>query len=199
VTVHLSETTSRRCIYIYFTGERGHTPSRGAPCQYLMGGAGSPRLLLPREKLRCVHRRVTTSRCGGIAGLVSLRREFRNVRQYTIQGAHQILRKKPTSAAELRIDLAYLSRGPKHSSTFPSSLLRLRAACVPHAFHPTDEFDAPSVRKDTKPENIRVQPPQGAPTFRLTNIEPACLDACVCVRAYIQEWGGPEAAVGNGS
>jgi hypothetical protein len=29
----------------YKRGERGHTPSRGAPCQYLVGGADSPRPL----------------------------------------------------------------------------------------------------------------------------------------------------------
>jgi hypothetical protein len=66
--------------------------------------------------------------------------------------------RKPTSTAELRIDLAYLSSDLKYSNALP---LRLRAACVPHALHPTDEFDAPSVRKDTQPENTRVQPSQG--------------------------------------
>ena len=47
----------------------------------------------------------------------------------------------------------------------PSSPLQLRAACVPDALHPTKELDAPSVRKDTKPENTRVQPPQGVPRY----------------------------------
>jgi hypothetical protein len=63
----------------------------------------------------------------------------------------------------------------------PSSPLRLRAACVPHALHPTDEFDAPSVRKSTKPENTRVQPPQGVPTFRPREYH-ASSPRCVCVR-----------------
>jgi len=34
-------------------GERGHTPSRGAPCQYLAGGADSPRLLPTGEAEVC--------------------------------------------------------------------------------------------------------------------------------------------------
>ena len=79
----------------------------------------------------------------------------------TIQSAHQTPRKEPTSTAKLRIDLVHLSSDLKYSTALPSSPLRLRAACVPHALHPTDEFDAPSVRKDTQPENTRVQPPQG--------------------------------------
>ena len=89
-------------------------------------------------------------------------------------------KRKPTSTVKLRIDLAYLSSDPKCSDALP---LRLRAACVPHTLHPTDEFDAPSVRNDTKPENTRVQPPQGVPTSHLTNTEPAYLDASMCVRA----------------
>jgi hypothetical protein len=113
-----------------------------------------------------------------------LRREFRNVHQHTILGAHQTPRKEPTSTANLRIDLAHLSSNPKYSNALPSSPLRFRAAGVPHALHPTDEFDAPSVRKDTQPENTRVEPPQGVPTFHLANIEPAHLDACVRVRAW---------------
>jgi hypothetical protein len=52
-------------------GERGHTPSRGAPCQYLAGeGFASPALSL-RGKLSCIHRRVTTRHCGEVGGLVS--------------------------------------------------------------------------------------------------------------------------------
>jgi hypothetical protein len=94
--------------------------------------------------------------------------------------------RKPTSTAELRIDLAYLSSDLKYSNALP---LRLRAACVSHALHPTDEFDAPSVRKDTQPKNTRVQPPQGVPTFYLANVEPARLDACVCVRAWFKMRG----------
>jgi hypothetical protein len=92
-------------------------------------------------------------------------------------------KRKPTSTAKLRIDLAHLSSDLRYSNALP---LRLRAACAPHALHPIDEFDAPSVRKDAQPKNTRVQPPQGAPTSHLANIEPAHLDACVCVRAYFR-------------
>jgi hypothetical protein len=92
-------------------------------------------------------------------------------------------RRKPTSTAKLRIDLAYLPSDLRYSDALP---LRLRAACAPYALHPIDEFDAPSVRKDAQPENTRVQPPQGVPTSHLVNIEPAHLDACVCVRAWFR-------------
>ena len=81
-----------------------------------------------------------------------------------------------------KIGLTHLSSDPKCSNALP---LRLRAACILHSFRPTDEFDA-SVRKDTQPENTRVQPPQGVPTFHLANIEPAHLDACVCVKAWFK-------------
>jgi hypothetical protein len=119
------------------------------------------------------------------------------VYQCTIQGAHQPPGKGPLSTAKLRIDLVHL---PERSKVLKRSfsLLRLRAACVPHALYPTDEFDAPSHRKDTKPENTRVQPSQGVPTFHLANIEPAHLDACVVRQGLVQEWGGPEAAVRQG-
>ena len=43
----------------YKRGEREHAASRGAPCQYLAGGADSPRLLPARETEMCpsaVHR-----------------------------------------------------------------------------------------------------------------------------------------------
>jgi hypothetical protein len=63
------------------------------------------------------------------------------------------IKRKPTSTTELRIDLVHLSSDLKYSNALP---LRLRAACVPHALHPTDEFDPPSVRKNTQPENERV-------------------------------------------
>ena len=90
-----------------------------------------------------------------------LQREFRNVHQHIIQGDHQTLRKEPTSTAKLRIDPVHLSSDPKYSSALSSLPLRLRAACVPHVLHPTDEFEPPSVRKDTQSENTRVQPSQG--------------------------------------
>jgi hypothetical protein len=172
--------------YINVPGERGHTPSRGAPRQYLVGGAGSPRLLPTREAEMCPPASCYESLRRNGRTRERLRREFRNVHQYTIQGAHQTPRKELTSTAKLRIDLVHLSSDPKCSNALLSSPLRLRAACVPHALHPTDEFDAPSVRKDTQPENIRVQPPQGVPTSHLANIEPAQLDACVCVRAWFK-------------
>jgi hypothetical protein len=132
----------------------------------------------PREKLRCVHRRVATSRCGGIAGLVPAARISERLPIYNS-------RRSPDTEEE-----AYECGGaadrPRppigrsgHSNASPFSFLRLRAACVSCALYSTDEFDAPSVRKDTKPENIRMRPSQGVPTFRIANIESACLDACV--------------------
>jgi hypothetical protein len=105
-------------------------------------------------------------------------------------------KRKPTSMAKLRIDLVYLSSDPGYSNALP---LRLRAACASHALYPADEFDAPSVRNNTKPRNIRVQPPQGVPTLHLANIEPACLDTCVCVRAWFRSGECPKTAVGHGS
>jgi hypothetical protein len=104
-------------------------------------------------------------------------------------------KEEATSTAKLRIDLAYLTSDLRYSDALP---LRSRIACALYALHPIDEFDAPSVRKDTQPKNIRVQPPQGVPTSHLANIEPAHLDACVCVRAYFR-WRGPKAVVGQGS
>jgi hypothetical protein len=44
--------------------------------------------------------------------------------------------------------------------------LSLRAASASHALQPTNKFDALSDRKHTKPENTRVQPPRGVPTFQ---------------------------------
>ena len=161
----------------HLLGERGHTPSRGVPCQYLAGeeSTGStivadkhrvardvPGGTLPRGKLRCVHQAAKE--------------------RYTYNPRRSPVKRKPTSTAELRIDLAYLSSDLKYPNALP---LRLLAACVSHALHPTDEFDRPSVRKDTQPENTRVQPPQGVPTSHLANIEPA-LDAYVCVRAWFK-------------
>src|SRR5271170_6300119 len=86
------------------------------------------------------------------------------------------VKRKPTSTAELWIDLAHLSNDPKYSNALP---LRLRATCVPHALHPTDKFDAHSVRKDTQPESTRVQPPQGVPTFQPREYL-ASSPRCVC-------------------
>jgi hypothetical protein len=87
---------------------------------------------------------------------------------------------EPRRSAKMRP--AHLSSYPKYSNALP---LRLSAACVLHALHPTDKFDA-YVCKDTQPENTRVQPPQGVPAFHLANIEPAHLDACVCVKAWFK-------------
>src|ERR1700730_9967840 len=39
-------------------GERGHTPSRGAPCQYLAGEGLRLACASLRGKLSCIHRRV---------------------------------------------------------------------------------------------------------------------------------------------
>jgi hypothetical protein len=162
-------------------GERGHTPSRGVPCQYL-AGEGSTSSAIVADK----HRVARDAR--PVPGGASLRGKLRCVHRaakerYTYNPRRSPIKRKPTSTAELRIDLAYLSSDLKYSNALP---LRLRAACVSHALHPTDEFDAPSVRKDTQPENTRVQPPQGVPTFYLASIEPAHLDACVCVRAWFK-------------
>jgi hypothetical protein len=93
--------------------------------------------------------------------------------------------RKPTSTAELRIDLAYLSSDLKYSNALP---LRLRAACVPHALHPTDEFDAPSVRKDTQPENTRVQPSQG-PLRSTSRISSLLTSMRVCTLGLAQKAG----------
>jgi hypothetical protein len=83
-----------------------------------------------------------------------LRREFRNVHQYTIQGAHQTPRKEPTSTTKLRIDLVHLSSDP---STRAPSLPHLYAYAQP-AFHTrfirqTNSTPPPSVRT----RNLRTQ------------------------------------------
>jgi hypothetical protein len=65
-------------------------------------------------------------------------------------------KRKFTNIAKLQIDLAYLLSDLKYSNTLS---LRLRAVCAPHALHPVNEFDAFSVRNNTKPRNIKVQPP----------------------------------------
>jgi hypothetical protein len=80
-----------------------------------------------------------------------LRREFRNVYHYTIQGAHQTPRKEPTCTAKLGRDLVHLSSDPKYSNVLPFSPLPLRVACVPHALHPTHKSNAPPIYKDTQP------------------------------------------------
>jgi hypothetical protein len=64
-------------------------------------------------------------------------------------------KRKPTSIAKLRIDLAYLSSDLKYSNAL---FLRLRAACALYALYPIDKFNALFVRSDIEPENIRVQP-----------------------------------------
>jgi hypothetical protein len=94
-----------------------------------------------------------------------------------------------------RVSLAHLSSDPKYSNALP---LRLRAACVPHALHPTDEFDAPSVRKDTQPESTRVQPPQGVPTFQPREYR-ASSPRFACALELGSKWEGPKAVVGQGS
>jgi hypothetical protein len=126
------------------------TPPRGAPCQYLAGGAGSPRLLPAGEAEMC-----PPARCYKSLRRLGRTREWswrQLVRQHTIQGAHHY-----------------------H--------LNLRAASVSHVLHPTDKSDAPSGRKDTKPENIRVQPPQGVPASTHEYRD----SPLVCVRAWFQK------------
>src|SRR2546423_13057595 len=55
---------------------------------------------------------------------------------------------------------------------------------------------APSVRKDIKPENTRVQPPQGVPMLQTARISACSPRWCVCVRAWFKsgevrkrQWG----------
>jgi hypothetical protein len=91
-------------------------------------------------------------RLRGVAARCSIRSLIRG-RHALRQSEALIDKRKPTSVAKLRIDLAYLSSDPRYSNAFP---LRLRAACAPHALHPVNEFDALSVRNNTKPRNTRV-------------------------------------------
>jgi hypothetical protein len=63
------------------------------------------------------------------------------------------IKRKPAGTTELRIDLTHLSSDLRYLNALP---LRLGVACVPYALHLTNEFDAPSVRKNTQPENERV-------------------------------------------
>jgi len=144
-----------------------------------------------------------SGRCTGLLVILggSLRGKLRCVNRAAKERYHynprcSPVKRKPTNTAELRIDLAYLSSDLKYSNALS---LRLRAACVSHWLYPTDEFDAPSVRKDTQPETARVQPPQGVPTFYLANVEPAQLDAHVCALGLGSKCGCPNAAVGQGS
>jgi hypothetical protein len=120
-----------------------------------------------REKLRSVHQRVATSRCGELA-----RPPAHNSRRSPTTEEVTYERGEAT-------DRPYSLSERSKVLECPSSPLRLRAACVPHALYTTDEFDAPSDRKDTLPKNTRVKPLQGAPTSHLANIGPAHLDACV--------------------
>jgi hypothetical protein len=71
----------------------------------------------------------------------------------TYDPRHSPIKKKPAGTTVLRIDLAHLSSDLKYPNVLP---LRLRAACIPYALHPTKESDAPSVHKNTQPENERV-------------------------------------------
>jgi hypothetical protein len=98
----------------------------------------------------------------GVTARCSIRSLMRG--RHTLRQSEALTdKRKPTSIAKLRIDLAYLSSDLKYSNALP---LRLRAACALHALYPINKFDAPFVRSDTEPENIRVQPPQGVPTLR---------------------------------
>lgn len=95
--------------------------------------------------------------------------------------------KAPTSKEE-----TYESSDPEHSNALP---LCLRAACVLHALHSIDKFDAP-LRKDTQPENIRVQPPQKGSTLRISSL---LTSVRACVLGLGLKWGVQKAAVGQGS
>jgi hypothetical protein len=50
-------------------------------------------------------------------------------------------------------------------------------------------------RKDTQPENTRVQPPQGVPTST-SRISSLLTSMRVCALGLGSKWGGPKAAVG---
>jgi hypothetical protein len=175
------------------------TPSRGAPCQYLAGGAGPPRLLPTREAEICPPASYSDLLWRNGLTHERLRREFRNVHQHTIQGAHQTLRKEPTSTAKLRVDLFHLSSDPKYSNALPSSPLRLRAACVPHTLHPTDEFDAPSVRKDTQPETHKECSHHKGSLRSTSRISSLLTSMRVCALGLRSKVGRSKAAVGQGS
>jgi hypothetical protein len=112
---------------------------------------------------------------------------------------HRVIsRKEPTSTAKLRMTL---STYRAIQSTRTPSLPHLYACAQPAfrtLFTPTDEFDAPSVRKDTQPENTRVQPPQGVPTFQPREYR-AFSSRFSCALELGSKWGGPKAVVGQGS
>ena len=100
---------------------------------------------------------------------------------------HRVIsRKEPTSTAKLRMTL---STYRAIQSTRTPSLPHLYACAQPAfrtLFTPTDEFDAPSVRKDMQPENTKSAATTRVPAFYLASIEPAHIDACVCVRAWFE-------------
>jgi hypothetical protein len=82
-----------------------------------------------------------------------LRREFRHVHQYTIQGAHQPPRKEPTSTAKLRIDLVHLSSDPKYSNAPPHLYAYAQRAFHTRFTRQTNSTPPPSVRT----RNLRTQ------------------------------------------
>jgi hypothetical protein len=116
-----------------------------------------------------------------------LRREFRNVHQHIIQGAHQTTRKgayehgEATNRHHPPIERSkVLERPPFLASTLAHSLRSTRALPDRRISTPLPSVKTRNLRTQ------RVQPPQGGPTFHLANIEPAHLDACACVRAWFK-------------
>ena len=81
--------------------------------------------------------------------LYLIRSRYANIRSEALTD-----KEEAWGTTELRIDLAHLSSDLKYPNALP---LRLRAACVPYARHPTNEFDAPSVRKNTQSENAQPE------------------------------------------
>lgn len=93
----------------------------------------------------------------GCSKLDSIRGRYTNTKIQSEALADKKGAYKPRRSA--KVGPACLLRDPKCSNALP---LRLRAACVPHPLHQTDEFDAPSVHKGTQSGSTKVQPPQGS-------------------------------------
>ena len=117
--------------------------------------------------------------------------------QHTIQDAHQPPRKEPTNTAKLRIDLVHLSSDPKYSNAPPHL-----CACAQRAFHTrftrqTNSTPPPSVRT----HNLRTQEySHHKGSLRSTSrISSQLTSMRVCALGLGSKWGGPKAAVGQGS
>jgi hypothetical protein len=94
------------------------------------------------------------------------------------------IKRKPTSTAELRINLAHLSSDLKHSNA-PSSTFHTRFT------RQTNSTPPPSVRTRNPRTKEYSHHKRSIRSTYLANIEPAYLDANVCVRAWFK-WGGPQ-------